>query len=160
MDARDYFGPANKCRNCYRICTKNLNGTWSTHCSVCKERQNRYKQRKSAVTLEDSEPDDDAPLVANVPNCAGCDNKARPNKGGSGWTKYCHDCQEDTSAIFKAIWALKTKRRLAEQFDLEGLQAKKAKLEHELVTLQEKIEEAEEINEEVEKAASDLTYLL
>lgn len=160
MDARDYFGPANKCNTCKRPCTKNRDGTWSVSCAPCKQSRNESERRRRQALRDDSEPDDDAPLVVNVPNCAGCDNKARPSKRGFGWTKYCNDCEEDTSAIFKAIWALKTKRRLAEQFDLEGLQAKKAKLEHELVTLQEKIEEAEEINEDVEKAASDLMYLL
>lgn len=158
MDARDYFGPVNKCRNCNRPCTKNLDGTWSTRCSVCKEAQARYMRRKSAETLEDSDTEDDEPIAKR---CSGCDGPSSRAKGGSGWNKYCNDCQESTSAIFRAIWTYKTKRRLLEEYDdLEDLQAKKAKLEQEILDLNKTMGELEKNNKELGEAQADLFALL
>lgn len=142
---RDTFGPPNRCQKrvgdwqCKRPCTRNINGTWSSKCIECKEMINRSHQKRNdrIVIQNDSSSEDENDTSeegVDVPSCKECGNPTRPRKRGPGYVKFCDDCSEINSKVYKTIYDCRLKRKRCNIEEHERLKAERiviiSKIEH------------------------------
>lgn len=140
---------------CKEPVCRNLDGTWSTYCQkhkdMDKQRKKKYRDAKRTVVVDSStEEEDDAQANPGEGTCTDCGAPTRPRVRGSGYVKYCGDCQESTAAIYRAIHTVKrTARDLLDEDAEEWARTSKRKLECEIGNNNKEIKRLQERNAEL-----------
>lgn len=173
----------NRCKHnkgqgqCKNAMCRNLDGSWSTYCQHHKDyfknwQKNARQAKKTTVWDVFDEDDSCAQVSKEVGLCELCDQATRPKKNGNGYTKFCDDCQEDSTLIYKTVIKFKRARHALESMsDPSHLRQKKQKLEKELQVIQDSLAEVDNalfqveddiaVNKErMEQAQRDLDMLL
>lgn len=118
--------PPNQCAKTFRgwkcpnAVTRNLNGTWST---VCLKHKHPFRSRTQTKDIATNTMDqNDLSSIEEeeeVGKCEDCSMATSMYKNGKAYKKYCDDCNDTNTAIYRSIHTLKNAKRTLDTM-LEG----------------------------------------